>query len=611
MPGIGISLSLQARRHAAALAVPFELPLSLTTVLGTEAPMIFGFGPEQRTTSAGVVTALANLTGGSFTLTGSPANYEDGPVGAIELDGVNDRIDLTFSGVDDSYISIWMLCQPISYPPFGGYEGWLELSDSAASDRSHWLYAYGSSDSIGLRTGDSNGAISYPTTGNLDNTAVMLIRLDVASLGGVQLARSLWIDGIYRGSSAYPGKTTRTVDRVRLGNRVAGDVGYGNLRIFALAAYSGGFAQIDDASKLTVDNGLMGWGGITKPFDYLNIPSATVTTGDPRLIMPDHEDVLLGVPLAFERDSLGYRNGRIPDANRTIEHDFALVAATPTGRVTVVPDQAGVDGQILTVTEGAYSTTTIFSVYDVPAGAPKKWCVYWGNSNANRARKHVLAMLRTLFGDSQLGWLGLVAPDAAYPPSEGHDSWVLSALADALGGSGAFDAVGSPFYNGGASLDMAGYFASLAHAPTHMIAGGNLQNAIVLAYNSGYSDTQLEDVLAAERTAALNIHTAANVAVPGIALGWLDEWPLPADPAIWGSWAARDKVHRFMHRGAEVARDIIADAVGAGCDCSLIPTFHHVGIGSRPSPPWEDNYHLSPWGGLDILSPVGGWLATH
>ncbi len=63
--------------------------------------------------------------------------------------------------------------------------------------------------------------------------------------------------------------------------------------VYAVAVYTG---ELNEASKLIVENGFMQWGGITRPFDYGDMPTASLT-GDPQLLLPAAMSVYAGVPL--------------------------------------------------------------------------------------------------------------------------------------------------------------------------------------------------------------------------------------------------------------------------------------------------------------------------
>lgn len=577
-------------RSAAGAAPPAEFspPLTVATYSGGTAALLAGYVPSSRNGSSwdDVGTGARHLT-----LTGSPATDDTGPMGAFLLDGVNDRGDWTGTAFSDTELTMFVVMKVESWPSAGAYEGILELSDTTGSDRSHWLYVYGSSNSVGLRTGNDVGAISFATSGSPPDPAFdgwLVLRVTVTAN-----ARSVWVNGTYRGSSAAI-KTPRNITRIRIGNRLAGDVGYGNVKLASVLIYGGVMAE---QACIDLEDDILERLSLAKPFDYSDIPVATNGTDPPDFsIVLGDVDVVAGMPLRVEKASLMAFNGRgvAPDTfdydATYVEHPGHYVLTPPLGPSNLFLEKNG------------EAWITGFQGRELPTSG-KRYLLILGDSNVNRMRIGLVPMLTRILGESLIECVGTVAAPTGYPgATTGYDSYVL-ASENVAGAAGAFLAPGSVLYAGGPSLNIPAFFASLTHTPTHVILAC-FQNAPYLA-----DEANVNTALGYEKTAAQTILNAMGQAAPGLKVALMTEWPLIADPAAYGgSWSAREVYHRKMRRAAIAAQETVGGIVYASA--SAISTFPHVGIGTRPYSPWGDPVHLSPAGHEQLLPTTLGWLAA-
>lgn len=546
--------------------------------LGAASTLKLALMPWSRVSSAGVLTQWRDISGNGYhgTPTGSPAIIDTGVLGGVTLDGINDRIDGAIAMADQP-CTLFVLHKANSVSP-GAYAGIFELSDNGASDRSLWLnYAFGS-----LACRMKTDAIAYTDA----STSIMLTRIDASDH-----SRSIWKNDAYKSSSGVKTTPARNVTAYRIGNRFNLDVAYHSGVLYMVLLYEG---TPSEAALLALETKIMGMAGLTAPFSW-PIQNATDTSGDPRLILRPTMDVLAGYPLHFEKDSVGYRDGKVDRAvtsNMTVSESLA-------SRWEVIPTAGA---HTFSVAEGAYSAATTVTARAVPTADPKKYVLAWGDSNASRGRTGWQEYIYTLWDSAQIEFLGTQGPTANYSTkNEGHDSWTFGPVAGAAGG---FNQAGSPFWGGGAALDLATYEASLTHAPTHAIVCCG-QNTAYLA-----SEANLEAWLTTDLGHASTIFQAMEAQWPGIKIGVFQSWPLNADiTSGWGSWSQRLVYRRKMHRLAERIPELITDNPGVAV--SIIPTFAHIGIGVRPREPWGDAIHVSNTGHEQLITLVGGWLAAN
>lgn len=592
MPRIG--LGLWPRQHQTVSggeppAEDYSPPLTATLYDRTgTAPLLLGLVPSSRN---GSTWDDVSGNGRHVTLTGSPATDDTGPMGAIRFDGSNDRGDWSGTAFADTDLTVFLVLKVQAWPSAGTYAGILELSDTTGSDRSHWLHLYGAN-SLTFRTGDSSGAIAYATgTGGVGSTSWMVVRMSITAD-----ARSLWVNGVYAGSSGMT-KAARNVTKLRLAQRLASDVGYGNYSAAAVLIYGGRLA--DDAS-ISIEDDLLTALSIATPWDFADIPLASDDSGPPRFsTFIGDVPCTTGIPVRIERLSLMGYDGRA-DLDLL---EIPSTATEQTSHIMLVPSAGPND---FTFSKNDEPWITSFAGYSPPS-VGKRYVLAFGNSNIHRMQSGLLEFIYRRLGSSLIEFVGTVAaPSGFHTPAEGRDSWVLSSTALALNAQGAFNAAGSPFFAGGASLNLAGYSALLTHAPTHVIMSC-LQNAAYLA-----SEAQLEAVLAAEKTAAIAIFDAMVAQWPSIKIGIMTEWPLLQNPNRgWGSDAQAALYRRKMHRAMEVATELalaVSSRPGVA-SASIISTYAHLNVGERAYDAWEDTVHMAPWGHQDLLSTTLGWFA--
>ena len=589
MISLALSLPLSIAQIDSAPEAPaeFSFPSTVDLYGGGTGSLLVGLVPSSRNGATWDDTSGA---GRHITWTGSPATDEESPMASVILDGVNDRGDWTGTAFADTDLTIFVAMKVLSWPSVGSYEGILELSDTSGSDRSHWLYAYGSSNSIGLRTGDSTGAISFTTSG--DSPAVfddwVVVRISVTAN-----TRSVWVNGVYRGASAAI-KTAKNVTKIRIGNRVAGDVSYGNFEIAAVGIYSGLLAEQE---VIDIEDDLFDRLSITPPFDYADIPAATNTTDPPEFttFLGDMH-VIADMPIIVEKNSLTAYDGRGVTLD-TFDYDGPYVEYPVRGKYILTPPSGATN---LTLEHNGEFWFTGIHGHALPTTG-KRYVAIIGDSNVNRMRTGLAEMIYRILGSSLIEFVGSVAAESGYhAATTGYDSYVLD-NSNVAGAAGAFLAAGSPLYAGGASLNMAGFFASLSHAPTHLILCC-MQNAPYLA-----SEATVDAALDAEKTAAQTILDAAGLAIPGLKMAVMTEWPLVADPAAYGgSWAAREVYHRKMRKAAFAAMQVPGGVIHGTVD--VISTFPHVAM-TRPYQGWRDSVHPSVLGHEQLLPMTLGWLA--
>ena len=532
--------------------------------------------PTSIESTGGIVTRWRDESGNGYhgTPTGSPTVDTTMVVDGVAFGGTK-RIDGSIVLLDQP-CTIFLLWRN-NDPTHADYAYAAELTDNGSFERSTVLVDIYGSMSGRRAQADSNVSYSY------SSTALLLHRVELSTMGA-----AIYENGVWKSSTAIP-STARNVTSYRLGLSFAGNKPVDATEC-AFLVYEG---LMSEADTLAIENQLMAMAELATPFDW-PIQAATVTTGDPQFILPPTIDALVGYELRFDVDSVGYRDGLV---SRSFASDLPIDASLASRRV-VVPPTAGTYS--FSVTEGAYTASTTITARPVPTSGAKKYVLAFGDSNCQRWRAGLQEYILDILGTSPIEFVGTLGPDAGYrTKNEGRDSWVFGTAAGALGG---FDKVGSPFYAGGASLNLASYEAGLSHAPTHMIVCCG-QNAAYLA-----TEAALEAALDVEIAAASNIFQAAEAQWPGIKIGLLQSWPLNANPAVWGSWANRLIVRRKMHRLAQRLEELLTEP---GVDVSLIPTFFQVGIGVRPYNSWADPLHVSSSGHLQLINPVLGWLAAH
>lgn len=501
-----------------------------------------------------------------------------GPINGVIFDGVNSQISGSLSETDQPgtlFIVKKMLTNPSAYQ-------WVyDSSDTGNADRSiEFRQVFGSA--VVYQGQNSNSTASY-LFGN--TTDIVLHRGEYTTV-----SRSIWENGVWKGSSGVDTSSPRTATAYNLGKRLDGTFPWNGV-IYAVLLYEGAMNEVD---RQNIQNMLLDLFGAAHPYVWPDIGAASDTSSDPRFIVPPVLDAIVGRDVEIWKDSVHLRDGQ--DANQVASSDL-LIRRSPSDRWRVRADAAGSYG--FTITEGSSSqfslSTTIQAVPMLDAGAPKRYLLFVGDSNTARMGSGLIEYLGNLLGSSRMAMLGLNGPNSGYTyKHQGKDSWSWASYGQASGLAGD----PSPFFNGGV-LDIPNYLSQLSHNPTHIFWN--------LGQNDVYSAPNVETAIDAAFGYAEMLISAFSAAVPGVKHAMSMNWCLAMDPALgWGTKAARYDKRTRVHRYAE---RLLASFSGREAEnIYIVPTFWRM----DPVTAWADVIHMnSSPGHVQTLEPFLAWLVAH
>ncbi len=358
-----------------------------------------------------------------------------------------------------------------------------------------------------------------------------------------------------------------------------------------MLVYAGAMSLLD---KERVQSQLLDLAGLADPFKW-PLDAATDLEDDPRFILPEVIPAIVGRKVEIWKDSVHYRNGT--DATQSATSDLTLGRCT-SDRWTVTPTIAG--EYDFTVTEGEFTAATMIDAIPMLAvDATKKRIVWIGDSNTARAGSGWIEYIGNELGSARVEMVGSLGPNSTYTyKHEGRDSWTW---APAVGSAGSYNRAGSPFFNGGGSLDVAGYLLSLANLPDFMMWTLG-QNDVYLA-----TEGTLEAAITAAFVEAELLLAAFTAELPTVKHGLAMNFPMNMDPASgWDTAAsrliARRKVHRYVERLIEQFGDREDEGI------YIVPTFFRV----DPIRGYADAIHMNSSPGHEQLGEAYlAWLVAH
>lgn len=515
------SLADQARIDAAALAAgqpiqvgsaTLKLALLPQSIVADSSGLVYqwddrsGYGYHAVPTNGPIVdsTTVAGLTG-------------------VKFDGTNDRLDGGIAITADRPMTVFLLYKTV-VDNGGGTAFVLDMSDNGSADRSVQIERLFTNVAVRDESGD-NGQASYV---NSPATAFLLHRFDVDLQG-----RAIYENGNWKAGSARGNTTVRSPTTYRLGDRITGGFPWNGI-IFALCVYEGAMSEAD---KKRVEAALLSVAKLGQPYQW-PLPRASTTAGDPRLILPPANlaiHALTGRQIEIWKDAVHYRDGA--------SYDQTITTALPLDesrddRWALTPTAAG--DYNVRIDEGAYNATARITVRDMLAGgAPNKKILCVGDSNTNRGGSGWIEIIGEELG-ARVTFVGTKGPNAGMQfKHEGIDgaTWV------------SFDTAGSPFFNGGGSLNIAGYRALLAADPD-IIVWRLGQNDV---YNQ--TDGTIEGVITTAFSHAETLIAAWTAALPSVKHLIVLSAPLARSALLWtsnwGTFANQQKknLHRLAERG--------------------------------------------------------------
>lgn len=389
-----------------------------------------------------------------------------------------------------------------------------DTTDTGAAGRTNsFLNLFSSASARQDEVGDDASA-STTTTTNLE-----VVRVDWNTTH-----RHFFVNGVWKQSNAVPTTTVRTLTAYRIGNRIGGGFPWAG-KIYTILVYSG---EMSEREKRRIENDLISKYGLTAPFSW---PLSDVAlAADPRFVLPPVMHAIVNRTIRIQEHSVHYHTGR--DASLVMTCDLERERA-PMGTWQFTPSVAG--DYTLTVTEGAYNTSTTIRAINMLGAVTKKWILCVGDSRTNRGGQGWIQYLGDLLTSARAGFVGTVGPQAGYSYKyEGVDSKAWSH----------FDSTDQKFYFGGV-IDIPHYISLLTNTPD-IILWSLGQNDVY-----GQNDGTIEAAIDTCFGHIDNLLAAWTAAVPTIKHFLAYNWPLSTSPTPFGGASTRDAKRRMVHRYVE------------------------------------------------------------
>lgn len=464
------------------------------------------------------------------------------------------------------------------------------MSDNGDAERGGQVYRLFGSAAVRQPQNDDGNAQLVTT---YDQAGPVLYRAAFTATG-----RELWVNGRWAGGNVLGSTPARAVNLYRAGRHFDDSQG-ANIVWFTTAVYEGAMSLADQEDA---DRDLRAMLGIADT--TFTLPAATVTTGDPRFsVVPSTIETIVGQDVTLQHDNVHLRDGVVPGL--VITSDLPRRASTP-DRHVFRPASAGT--YAVTLAEAGYQRAcSIVAVPPIAANASELVVELLGDSNGTKARLHWLQILKQRLG-ARIRFVGTTAAFGAGFTEKctcvDGTTWPDWATSDTL-----FGGITNPLRTNGA-VDI----------PTHL--GQLAANPGVLVFNLGQNDfynSTLANIPTTFTASMVHAHTlfdAYRVALPGVKIAVVANYPLAANPAVWTGVVTRAETREKAHLWNELTSAHFAPLAGDGyhvidtwtpLDCVRGYPDLASPIGSTADP----THHNATPAGVAVADKIEAFLAHH
>lgn len=496
---------------------------------------------------------------------GLPLITTTGGMGGVNFSNPLHLINASLKGTDVP-ATIFMVIEPAATALEAGYHFLFNATDTGSPDRSLAIaFIYGSLVARQSIQDGGNAAYTYDYNGPI----LLTVQFN-------RYSRVIYINGKRVGSNSMSG-SPRAISALRVGTYNDGTLPYTG-KVCAVLVKLGRLSQkeIRAAESMWI-NRL----GLSQPYDYPP-PLAASFSGDPGYVVPTAVPAIVGRRKLFFYDTVAHRNGWDPFYIATSE--IPLDTDVTEDRISITPTSVG-DYDLSITAHGFTRNTVITAAAPLTGASGKRYILVVGDSITGRMASGAYQQINDELGSSLVEFLGTQGPNAPYTiKHEGHDGWHIAT----------FDSVGSPFFMGGGSYNLAAYQTAIGHAPDMAIIE-ILQND---AYNAA-SEAALPATITAAMIRYENLIAAFKAQWASIKIFVTTNFPLNRDPV--SGWLSDSVALEYRRRMHYTAQRIHSQFDGrTGDNIFVIPTFPSV----DPIRGYSDSIHPGGGDGMDQIAEV-------